>query len=272
MKTKKLIFLLYAVIILLVPIYLVVKSERILTDGTLYKFKPQAYDPFDPFRGKFLRVNYDTDGITADDDIKEGDRVYVSIAIDGEGYAFFDKAYKSPPKEGDYLQTTVTYVYYNDYEYIEAEGASSLEMGIEIPDHMNKYFINEDKALDAENVFRWKRENIYIGVRILDGEARIQDIYVEGTPLLIFMEENDVNYEEMMMEDMLEGMCEGGCEGGETCESGCEGAEACEEGDVCESGCEVGDYETYEEIDVAPPPVEEIIEYEDEKNEEEEYH
>ena len=269
MKTKKIIFLLYAVIILLVPIYLVVKSEGILTNGTLYKFKPQAYDPFDPFRGKFLRVNYDTEGIKSDEDIEEGDRVYVSIGIDNEGYAFFDKAYKNPPSEGDYLHTIVTYVYYNDYEYIQEEGASSLEMGIEIPDHMNKYFINENKALDAENVFRWKREEIYIGVRILNGEARIQDIYVEGQPLLIFLDENDIEYEEMMIEEMMcEGGCEGGekceeaaCESGDTCESGCEGGEACEGGNVCETPCEGGEV-------VPAPAIEEVIEYEEDVEEE----
>ncbi len=177
MKNKKLFFFGFALLILLIPAYLVFKSESILTDGTLYKFRPQAYDPFDPFRGKFLRMNYDTGDIPCNEDVDEDQTVYVSVGVDEEGYAFFEEVFTKPPKDKDYVKSVVRYTHGN-------------EVDIEIPDNMRKYFINEDKALDAEHVFFEERDSIYIGVRILDGEARLEDIYVHNQPILEYLEKH----------------------------------------------------------------------------------
>jgi hypothetical protein len=61
-------------------------------------------------------------------------------------------------------------------------------VGIEIPDNMNKYFINEDDALRAEKVMAKERANIYIGVRILDGQVRLDNIFVYDQPILDYIE------------------------------------------------------------------------------------
>ena len=55
---------------------------------------------------------------------------------------------------------------------------------------MNKYFINEDDALRAEKVLVKERANIYIGVRILDGSARLDNIFVYDQPILDYLKAN----------------------------------------------------------------------------------
>lgn len=199
MTIKKGLFIVFAAIIVLIPVYIAMSSQNVLNNGKLYKFKPMAYDPFDPFRGKFLRVNYETDNVRTQFDFDERETAYVSIGVDEEGFAFFDEAYKSPPKDKDYLQTTIKWTGLVEALSEEMEEAmkeddfdiSSIDtrstVGIEIPDNMNKYFINEDDALRAEKVMARERENIYIGVRILDGQVRLDNIFVHDQPILDYI-------------------------------------------------------------------------------------
>ena len=202
MTFKKGLFFAFAACIVLIPLYVAVNSQNILNSGKLYKFKPMAYDPFDPFRGKFLRVNYQTNSIPTTFDFEEGEMAYVSIGVDKEGYAFFEEAFKVPPKDKDYVKSSVEWSGVNDLLLREIENASDSDnfdlesidtrssINIKITDNMNKYFINEDDALKAEKVFLKERENIHIGVRILDGEVRLEDIYVSDKPILDYLAEN----------------------------------------------------------------------------------
>ena len=199
MSIKKGLFFAYAAIIVLIPAYIAVSSQNVLNNGKLYKFKPMAYDPFDPFRGKFLRVNYERNNIPTKFDFKEGQTVYVSIGVDKEGFAFFEEAFKSPPKHKAYLKSTVEWAGFDELLQRQIEMAiedddfdlSSIDtrsvVNIKIPDNMNKFFINEDDAGRAEKVFFREQANIYIGVRVLDGEARLEDIYVRDQPILDYL-------------------------------------------------------------------------------------
>lgn len=203
MKNKKIIFLVFALAIIIVPIYVIVSSQDVLNNGTFYKFKPQAYDPIDPFRGKYLRVNYQTNNIPTKDDFKRGDEVFVSIGIDTLGFAFFEEAFKKAPIKGDYLSSKVIY----GSDLIQMRSESSVFRGesqtrntsregyvktvsINAPDNMCKYFINEDYATKAETAYFKERDNAYIGVRILDGSARLEDIYLQGMPLMEYLKKH----------------------------------------------------------------------------------
>ncbi len=199
MTIKKGLFIAFAAIILLVPIYVAISSQSILNNGKLYKFKPMVYDPFDPFRGKFLRVNYDTDNIPTKFDFKEKEVAFVSIGVDKDGFAFFEEAFKRAPKGKDYLETTIKWTGMEEatmHELREMMGEEDFDIAemdtrravsIQIPDNMNKYFINENDALRAEHVLRVERKNIYIGVRVMDGQVRLDNIFVHNTPILEYL-------------------------------------------------------------------------------------
>ncbi len=199
MRIKKGLFFAFAAIIVLIPIYVAISSENVLNNGKLYKFKPVARDPFDPFRGKFLRINYDTNGIPTDFDFKEGERVYVSVAKDKQGFAYFDEAFKKPPKGKDYIESKISWSgmgserrlelieRMDDPDFVISDVDVRQTVSIEIPDNLGKFFINEDDAYLAEQVMRAERDKSYIAVKILNGEARLEDIIVKGQPLLDYI-------------------------------------------------------------------------------------
>lgn len=188
MKSKKIIFAVFAVLVILVPLYIIMNSEDVLENGHRHKIRLQGYDPFDPFRGKYLRLRFE-DRLPFTDDLKQGDPVYVLLEKDSLGFSYFSTAVKERPKQHDYIEAQLLFIY-----------ESNVQVKI---DNLNKYFINEDKAKKAEEVMaeytRNRPDELYLAIRVLNGETRIEDIFVREKPLLEYLEccYNDLIKEEL---------------------------------------------------------------------------
>lgn len=174
---KKIGFLVFALVIITIPLYLMLSSENVLENGNRHKIRLEGRDPFDPFRGKFLRLNFD-------DEIdcfacEEGEEVFVLLEKDEDGFSFFSEGVKERPDHFDFFTAKVERAY---------PGKAIIKL-----DNLTKYFINEDKAKDAEDVLqsyvRQKPNDVYLAIRVLDGEARLEDIFIEDTPFLEFLED-----------------------------------------------------------------------------------
>jgi uncharacterized membrane-anchored protein len=177
MKLKKLFFAVFAVIILLIPLYIILNSEEVLENGHRHKIKLRGYDPFDPFRGKYLRLNFDN-SIPCDSTLKEGEVAFVTLEKDSLGFSHFAYAAKTKPKHDDYIKAEILNIY---------SGNASIKIN-----NLTKYFINEDKAEKAEKIIQKfttnRPDDLYVAVRVLDGEARLEDIFIEDTPFLTYLE------------------------------------------------------------------------------------
>lgn len=175
--SKKVIFIAFALLILSIPMYLMLNSERVLEDGYRHKIKLEAYDPFDPFRGKYLRINYDNN--VSSEKMEKGDNIYITLKKDSTGFSVFDQGTSTAPETDDYFKSKVLSSYGGNTRFKT--------------DNISKYFINEDKAKKAEDImFDYQRnhpDSIYVAIRVLDGEIRLEDIFIEETPLLEFIEE-----------------------------------------------------------------------------------
>lgn len=180
MKTKKIIFAAFALIVLLIPMYLIFQSEDVLTNGHKHKLRLMGYDPLDPFRGKFLRLRFENN-IPCDADLAMGDNGFVLLEKDSTGFSHFSFVKKQRPSHSDYIEAKVTMVY---------GGKADMDF-----DNLNKFFINEDKAKDAELILadytRMAPDKIHMTVRVLDGEVRIEDIIVKTKTLLKYIESGD---------------------------------------------------------------------------------
>ena len=188
MKSEKIIFAVFAVLILLVPLYIILNSEDVLENGHRHKIRLRGYDPFDPFRGKYLRLRIE-DRLPFTDDLKEGEPVYVLLEKDSLGFSHFSTAVKERPKHTDYIEAQLIFIY-----------ETTVQVKI---DNLNKYFINEDKAKKAEEVMaeytRNRPDELYLAIRVLNGETRIEDIFVREKPFLEYLEccYNDLIKEEL---------------------------------------------------------------------------
>ena len=167
MKKNKLILYIIAVLILfLIPIGTVILKTDALRNGEEFLFKVEAFDPYDMFRGNYLRINFEEQDVIGE--YPEGgeydDWLYVTVDKSGDGFAYFSNVSLEEPKDiSNYYKTRG---YYKEY---------SKTYNIDTP---TRYYMNENKSLDAEKVYEENIDNTYVKVRVKDGQMVIVGVYV----------------------------------------------------------------------------------------------
>jgi uncharacterized membrane-anchored protein len=168
----------------IIPGKMVYDSEKIISGGTVFKFKTEPIDPADPFRGKYITLSFEADYIYSDDttDWQSGDRIFVTFTADSAGFAKAENAYRTPPDEKSYLRTTVSYV--ND-------NGSNRRIVFRLP--FDRFYLEESKASDAEQLY-WKAQRdsaktAYGLVSIGPGQAVLTDVIINERPIVDIIEE-----------------------------------------------------------------------------------
>lgn len=163
-------FICLSLIQVITPLSMIVKRESALKSGEQFKFKAAPVDPYDAFRGRYvalqMEANYAPDtGLN----LRDGQRVYALIGVDSQGFAKFTAVALSRPRGQAYLQVNVRYV-------------SGDKVYLELP--MNRYYMEESAAPKAETLYREHvqggKQEAYVTVRIKEGFAVIEDLYVGG--------------------------------------------------------------------------------------------
>ncbi len=172
-----------------VPVSMITASNRILEEGIPMKFRCRPVDPNDPFRGKYIVLNFDVARyvIYTKHDFKIGQEVYLNIGEDSLGFANIEKIQPSPPSANkiflkakiDYISFEVGLNGYNDNNEI-------YEISLDIP--FKRFYLEETKAPQAEDLYRSgitdTTGNTYGLVYLLNGEARIKDVIIRDTSII----------------------------------------------------------------------------------------
>lgn len=162
---------------LLVPGRMILQSEKDLQKGTMYKFLVSPVDPNDPFRGKFLTLEFRANTVRAGEleAYGKGSPVFVSVREDGQGFA---EAYRvsrvKPEGTADFVEAKVA--------GIDA-GIDETILTVEYP--FNRYFVNEKKAPEIEKAFQQASaeddQDTYAVVRVRNGRGLLEDLVINGT-------------------------------------------------------------------------------------------
>lgn len=173
----------FALMILLqlgLPSKMIYDQQKAVEVGTPYKFKTQPIDPNDPFRGKYVFLNYELDSFeNTDTTITRGQEIYVYIKSDHEGYAVATQISKQK------LDTD------QDYVKVEADYAYNGKVNFSLP--FNRLYMEEGKAQEAEDAMdsvfdigiggrdQPERPNTvcYALVYIDGGTARLVDVFID---------------------------------------------------------------------------------------------
>ncbi|QMU31395.1 GDYXXLXY domain-containing protein [Adhaeribacter radiodurans] len=176
MSSKKFIiatFILVALVQLYVPAKMILDQKKILKIGTEFKFKTAPVDPHDPFRGKYITLNYAENEIKVPE--KEnwitGEPVYVSLAIGKDGFAKIKSVAKEKPGNNvPFVKAKVRYVTDN----------GSNQLTIDYP--FDRFYLEESKAYDAELIYQQLQQDTtqitYALVSINNGNAVIKDVLI----------------------------------------------------------------------------------------------
>lgn len=182
-------FILLALVQLYVPASMILAQEKILKYGKEYKFKTAPIDPNDPFRGKYITLNYEdnTIKIPKESNWERGEVLYAVLKTDDDGFAKIQSVSKERPTGNpDFLKTKASYV---------SAFADSSELTIEYA--FDRFYMEESKAPAAEQAYmessRDARRSAYALVNIKDGEAVLKDVLIDGISIREIVKENKRN-------------------------------------------------------------------------------
>ena len=168
-----------------IPGKMIYDSETVIVEGVSYKFKTQPIDPSDPFRGKYITLNFDANSIIVPDsgDWQSGEDIFVTFTTDSAGFAKASGIYRTEPETVSYLKTTVSY--FNTYE--------KFEVFYNIP--FDRFYLEESKASQAEQLY-WQAQLdtvqvAYGVVTIGKGLAVLTDVKINDRSIVEII--NDLN-------------------------------------------------------------------------------
>ena len=174
-------FIVLAIVQISVPAYMINRNETTLTEGGLYKFKAAPIDPYDPFKGRFVRLRLEESEIAAPDAhlYFSGQKVYALLHKDKEGYAKITKLVSEKPDSENYLKTRIV---------------SAYNKKIRLDLQFSRFYLNEKDAPLAEKAYREnvrnnKKRNAYVAVRIKNGFPVIEDLYIDHKPVREYINE-----------------------------------------------------------------------------------
>lgn len=171
----------------IVPGKMIYDSERVVRDGRVYKFKTLPIDPSDPFRGKYITLNFEADHLDVDTiaDWKSEEEVFVTFMEDSAGFAKVNTLSRSKPDSDHYLRTKVNFA--TNYE--------PYQINFNLP--FDRFYLEESKASQAEQLY-WQAQRdsaqvAYGLVSMGNGTAVITDVMIKDRSVVDIINELNKN-------------------------------------------------------------------------------
>lgn len=161
-----------------VPGQMIWNKEKVLDKGIPFKFESAPVDPADPFRGRYVVLNFKETSYQMKDSTSWifGSRVFVSFINDKKGFAKIQSVSASRPAAKGYIEATVNYV---------TRENDTTTVFINYP--VNNFYMEEYKAPQAESIYRESvidsSQRTYALVNILDGDAVIKDVLINDSSI-----------------------------------------------------------------------------------------
>jgi uncharacterized membrane-anchored protein len=176
MKNKNILITLFLFVVaaqLFVPLQMIYNQEDIINTGKLIKFQCEPIDPNDPFRGKYITLNFKESGIKVKN-LKEwnsNEAIFAKIETSKDGFAKIKSISKSEPNDNSiYLKLKINYL-------------AGHENKIYLDFPFNRFYMNENKAKNAEKVYAQSTLDTtkitYALVATKNGEAVIKDVLID---------------------------------------------------------------------------------------------
>lgn len=162
-----------------VPGNMIWGRQRVLDKGKVYKFQTQPIDPVNPFKGRYVSLNFSSNSFRTGKKhgLNYGQKVYIQPGIDSSGFAVIKSLLKKPPAGTDYIEASVDYI--NDWN------ADSVAV-IYIKYPFEEFYMEEFKAPKAEKLY-WDtatdHSKTFAVIKAFKGDCVIEDLYINNKPI-----------------------------------------------------------------------------------------
>jgi len=172
MRNGLLLFCVIALAQWALPLWTIRNSERILHEGTSFKFRTAPVDPHDPFRGEYvtLRFAMETEDLLGPQ--PQGQQVF-AVLTTKDGEAAIEVVLEEPPVDSrPYIRCMVDY----------SPTADTMLYRLDLP--FERFYLEQGKGTATETLMNQQAVETgpelpaYAVVSVLDGEAVIEDLII----------------------------------------------------------------------------------------------
>lgn len=180
-------FALFAVLCLAqlgVPGSMILKHERTLKQGEVFRIHCEPVDPVDLFRGRYVRIRLEELRMPMEGSMHDGfwnEPAFLSIEKDDEGFMKLVGVSFEEPAQGLYFKAKASADYRN-----REDGRNDLIA--ELP--FDRFYMREDLAPKAERAYRRGETEAFVTIRVLNGFAALEELYLDGKPVAEFLSES----------------------------------------------------------------------------------
>lgn len=164
---------------LALPGWMFVQRERVLTEGAILLFRTAPIDPRDPFRGEYVALNFEAEtGQWAAPAATQADAArrsaYAVFVTDSAGFAHITRLTTERPVDSTYVRV--------EFMVFGTEGVHRVSLPFD------RFYLEEGDGAATEQMLQPQVTNdtplqprpAHAVVRVLDGEAVIEDLVVDG--------------------------------------------------------------------------------------------
>jgi uncharacterized membrane-anchored protein len=174
-RTALILFFVVAAIQLAVPVTMIVRKERVITSGKVFRFETEPVDPSDPFRGRYIDLNFKASDytFTKEEEKIKASAAYAIIKENADGFAEIASVQETPPGNADYIKIK-----------LDEDGLPWFRTGRKFAFPFDRFYMDEEKAPHAEAVYRRAQRDTlstsYALISVWNGGAVITDVMVDG--------------------------------------------------------------------------------------------
>ena len=185
--------------------WLVLRYERIVRNGTEFRLKCRAYDPYDPLRGRYLAMTVSEECTNILFKVKEehiwqgmDEKAFAKLVkMPGGGLYRVDAIAREPMDDGLWVKPASLWIRdalgysdkrkdESDDEFKARRDKAGFKAVMSFPD---QFFVNEKIAPEAEKLLREKSDSAVAVYRAYDGRIVLTDIEIDGKPILSAVKE-----------------------------------------------------------------------------------
>ena len=185
--------------------WLVLRYERIVRNGTEFRLKCRAYDPYDPLRGRYLAMTVSEECTNILFKVKEehiwqrmDEKAFAKLVkMPGGGLYRVDAIAREPMDDGLWVKPASLWIRdalgysdkrkdESDDEFKARRDKAGFKAVMSFPD---QFFVNEKIAPEAEKLLRKKSDSAVAVYRAYDGRIVLTDIEIDGKPILSAVKE-----------------------------------------------------------------------------------
>jgi uncharacterized membrane-anchored protein len=169
---RAILFVVVALIQIAAPGSVIWKRMQTLKNGRVWKFKTAPVDPVDAVRGRYIALRFAAEEVHQFDRMTSNQSGYAVLKEDKEGFAEID-------------HVSATRVSGDDVLKVEPVNWWRDTQRVRFP--FDRFWVAEQNAVAADKAYaensRKGNENAYATVRVRNGDAAIEELYIDDQPL-----------------------------------------------------------------------------------------